>query len=197
MAQRYIKLAYKMFTDTENGQHLLYETDASQPVAFVTDMGLMIDAFEQKIAALQDGEEFDFTLQPAEAFGERDEDLVRTVSRKMFEVNGRFMEKEIYPGAEVPLMDNEGNRFMGIIAEVTDTQVTVDLNNPLAGRAIQFTGKIHENREPSLQEIEKTARILSGECGGCGCGEGGCGGGGCGEGCGSGEGCGGGGCCGE
>ena len=193
MSQRFLKVSYKMFTNSSASHKLLFETDASQPAAFVTDMGLMIDAFEQHLTVLNAGEQFDFTLQPAEAFGERDEDLVRAVSRKIFEVKGKLIEEEIYPGAEVPLMDSEGNHFMGTIVKITDSEVTVDLNNPLAGKALQFTGTVLENREATLQEIEQTAKILSGECGGCGsCG--GCGNGECcenGKDCGNGEGCGG------
>ena len=110
---------------------------------------------------------------------------MRAVPKKIFEVRGRFIEEEVYPGAEVPLMDSEGNHFMGTIVKITDTEVTVDLNNPLAGKALQFTGTVHENREATLQEIEQTAKILSGECGGCG-GCGGCGSEGCDNGCGNG-----------
>lgn len=191
MSQRYIKLSYRMFTNTAASHKLLYETEETKPVGFVTGMGLMIEAFENRISELHDGEEFDFTLQPSEAFGERDEVLVRAVPRKIFEINGRFVEEEVYPGAEVPLMDSEGNHFQGTVVKVTDTEVTLDLNNPLAGKALQFTGTVYENREPTLQEIEMTARILSGECGGC---SGGCGS--CGEGCGKSGGCGNGGSCG-
>ena len=184
MAQNFIKVTYRMFTNTAASHKLLYETDAQQPVGFVTGMGLMIDAFEEKLCELAAGDQFDFTLQAAEAFGERDEDLERPVPRKAFEINGKFDDEHIFPGAEVPLMDSEGNQFYGTIVKVTDSDVTVDLNNPLAGKALQFTGTVHENREATLQEIEHTAKILSGECGGCGgCGsEGGCGG--CGSGCG-------------
>jgi FKBP-type peptidyl-prolyl cis-trans isomerase SlyD len=189
MAQHYLKVSYRMFTNSAASHKLLYETEVTKPVAFVTDMGLMIDAFEERLMQLHPGESFDFTLQPAEAFGERDEDLVRAVPKKIFEVRGRFIEEEVYPGAEVPLMDSEGNHFMGTIVKITDTEVTVDLNNPLAGKALQFTGTVHENREATLQEIEQTAKILSGECGGCG-GCGGCGSEGCGDGNGCGKGCG-------
>ena len=186
MSQRYVKVAYQMLTNSAASHKLLYETPNGQPVAFVTGMGLMIEAFEQKLTQLQPGETFDFTLQPAEAFGERDEELVRPVPRKVFEINGKFDDENIFPGAEVPLMNSEGDHFMGTIVKITDSEVTVDLNNPLAGKALQFTGTLHENREASLQEIEQTAKILSGECGG-GCGScGGCGEGSCGEGdCGS------------
>ena len=184
MAQRYLVVSYRMLTHSAASHKLLYETPNDTPAAFVTDMGLMIDAFERKLSELKPGDDFDFVLKAEEAFGLRDEDLVRAVPRKIFEINGKFIEEEIYPGAEVPLMDKEGNHFMGTIVKVTDTEVTVDLNNPLAGRDLQFTGRLLENREASLQEIEQTAKILSGECscgGDCGGCEGGCGscGGGC------------------
>ena len=181
MPQRYIVVSYRMLTHSAASHKLLYETPDNRPAAFVTDMGLMIDAFEQRLSAMQPGENFDFVLKAEEAFGLRDEDLVRPVPRKVFEINGKFMEEEVYPGAEVPLMDNEGNHFQGTIVQVTPTEVTVDLNNPLAGRDLQFTGRLLENREASLQEIEQTAKILAGECGGCG---GNCEGGNCESGCG-------------
>lgn len=176
MSQRFLKVSYKMFTNSAASHKLLYETEVLQPAAFVTGMGLMIDAFEQRLGAMASGEQFDFTLPAAEAFGERDEDLVRAVPRKVFEINGKLDEDNIFPGAEVPLMDNEGNQFYGTIVKVGESEITVDLNNPLAGKALQFTGTVHENREATLQEIEQTAKILSGECEGCGGGCGGCGG---------------------
>ena len=183
MSQRYIKVSYQMLTNSAASHKLLYQTEATRPAAFVTGMGLMIDAFEERLTHLLPGDSFDFTLPACDAFGERDEDLVRPVPRKVFEINGKFDDENIFPGAEVPLMNSEGDHFMGTIAKITETEVTVDLNNPLAGKALQFTGTLHENREATLQEIEQTAKILSGECGCCGgCGSG-CGGG-CGDGCG-------------
>ena len=68
MSQRYIKVAYRMFTCTAASHKLLYETEATKPVGFVTGMGLMIDAFEQRLTQLREGEQFDFTLSAAEAF---------------------------------------------------------------------------------------------------------------------------------
>lgn len=181
---RFIRVAYRMFTNSAASHKLLFETEVTRPIEFVTGMGLMIEAFEQRLAALPEGEQFDFTLSAADAFGERDEDLVHPVPRKVFEINGKFNEEEVFPGAEVPLMDKEGNQFYGTVVKVTDEEVTLDLNNPLAGKPLQFTGTVYTNHEATLKEIEQTANILSGglDCSGCG---GGSEGGGCCGGCGS------------
>ena len=181
---KYIKVSYKMLTNSAASHKELY--DSNGPVDFVTGMGLMSDGFEQRLAEMAPGTTFDFTLPPEEAFGLRDEEKVGPVPRKLFEINGKFDDENIYPGAQIPLMDKEGNNFFGTVVRLTETEVIIDLNNPLAGRPMQFTGTVYECREASLQEIEQTARILSGEteCGGCGgCGSnGGCGGcGGCGK----------------
>lgn len=183
---RYIKTAYKMMTCSAASHKVLFESTEERPDCFVSGMGLMLDEFEKRLCALQSGEEFDFVLQPAQAFGEHDDEKVWTLERSVFNINGKFAEEYVYPGVEVPLMDSEGNHFPGTVVKVTDTSVVVDVNPPLAGKTLQFVGKVIENREPTLEEIEQTAKILSGEheCGGCG----GCGGcdseGGC-NGCGS------------
>ena len=91
MPQRYVVVSYKMLTHSPVSHKLLYETPAEQPVAFVTGMGLMIDAFEQHLTALNPGDDFDFVLKAADAFGERDEELVRALPRKVFEIRGKFL----------------------------------------------------------------------------------------------------------
>ena len=186
MENRFVKVTYQMHTNTPASHKLLY--DSEKPVEFVTGMGLMSTGFEERLAAMQPGTDFDFTLQPSEAFGEREEALVNAMPREAFMIRGKFADEYIFPGAEIPLMDKEGNHFMGTVVRLTETEVIIDLNNPLAGKAIQFTGTLHESREASLKEIEQTANILSGDkdCSNCGGGcSGGCSGGGC-SGCGGG-----------
>ena len=102
----------------------------------------------------------------------------------MFEIDGKLDSRYIYEGAVVPLQDNEGHRFNGLIALFQDSTVVVDLNHPLAGKALQFVGKVEQTRPATTQEIKDTLMLLSGEggCGGCGCSSG-CGEGDCGSGC--------------
>ena len=64
--------------------------------------------------------------------------------------------------------------------------VVMDMNHPLAGCDLNFTGEVVESRPATNEELAEVARMMGGGCGSCGCGD-------CGDGCGDHE-CGGG-CC--
>ena len=101
------------------------------------------------------------------------------LDRSIFQINGHFDHENIFVDAIVPLQNEEGNRFYGRVMDITDDKVKMDLNHPLAGKTLNFKGKVLEKREASNQEIQNLVNFLSGE-GGCGCGCGDCGGG-CGD----------------
>lgn len=181
---KYITVAYQLYADMANGRELVEEATEKHPFQFITELGLTLDAFEAQIAPLKKGDTFDFTLTVDEAYGPHLMELVHELPRSAFEIEGKFDSVHIYEGAVVPLMNEEGQRFPGTVIQVTPTTVTVDLNNPLAGKELQFVGKVTESREATNTEIQETIKAYS--CGGCGnCGEGGC------RGCGDKEGC----CC--
>ena len=46
------------------------QTATDRPFEFITGYGIALDAFEKNLISLEKGTEFDFTLQPGEAFGE-------------------------------------------------------------------------------------------------------------------------------
>ena len=71
---------------------------------------------------------------------------------------------------------------MAKVVNITEDKVTVDLNHPLAGCALNFVGKVDESRQATEEEVTAMIRRLSGE--GCGCGCHDCGGGNCGGDCG-------------
>ncbi len=149
-------------------------------------MGVTLPAFENAIADLAQGEQFDFTLTPEEAYGERYEERVIELDKGIFCINGQFDAQHVQVGAIIPLQNQDGNRFNGVVLSITDSKVKIDLNHPLAGKTLNFKGTVEEIREATAEEISKMAQMISGEggCGGCNgsCGEGGCGNGSCGEG---------------
>ena len=188
---KYITLAYKLYTTMADGtRELMEEATTQHPFMFISGMGLTLDAFEAQILSLGKGDAFDFTLSVDEAYGPYVEEGVQTVPRQMFEIDGKIDPKRIFEGAVVPLMNSEGERFNGTITEITGQHITVDLNHPLAGKTLNFIGTVVEHREATNEELQEMAKMLSGEggCGGCGgscggdcggCGDSGCGGCGC------------------
>ena len=192
-SNKYIAVTYKLYVPMEdNDRELIEEATKEQPFQFISGMGLTLDAFEAQIAPLQVGDQFDFTLSQEEAYGPYVQEGLQRVPRKVFEIDGKLDSRHVFEGAVVPLTNSDGERFNGTIAKIGETEITVDLNHPLAGKPLNFVGQVVESREATNVEIEQVAQMLSGEggCGGCGgncgsgcgdnCGEAGCGGcGGC------------------
>ena len=175
-ASKYIHAQYKLYDTTDGQPQLIEETTEENPFVFVTGMGALIDAFEEQVSALQAGSDFDFTLTPAQAYGDYSDDNVLDLDKEMFFVDGHFDDKKVHLDAVIPLQNEEGQRFDGRVLEVSSDKVKVDMNHPLAGRTLNFRGKILESREPTGEELTRYVEMLSGhgeegcECGGHCCG---------------------------
>jgi FKBP-type peptidyl-prolyl cis-trans isomerase SlyD len=166
---KYISVSYQLFTiDGDGKKELVEETQQGQPFQFITGFGFSLDSFETHIAALDKDQTFDFTLTPAEAFGEYYEEGVRKLGREFFEVNGKFDSTNIYPGAVITLRGEDEQHFMAHVTKVEDDGVTLDTNHPLAGQTLQFKGTVLENRDATAEEIQNLLTRMSHECGGCG-----------------------------
>lgn len=188
---KYISVNYQLYAiDSDGKKELVEETKKDRPFQFITGFGFSLDSFEEQIAQLAQGQDFDFTLTPAQAFGEYYEEGIHKLGRDHFEVNGKFDSANIYEGAVITMQNNEGKQFMAQVTKVEADSVTLDTNHPLAGQTLQFKGQVLENREATAEEIQALIAHMSHGCGGCGgdC-EGGCGGD-----CGDDHECGGGGC---
>lgn len=170
---KYLKISYKLFSIDDNGTPTLEEeTTDDRPFFFISGFGSALPAFENRVIAIESGKEFDFKLEPAEAFGDYEQSRVLDLEREMFTINGHFDHDNVFVDAIIPLQNEDGNRFMGKVLEITDDHVKVDLNHPLAGKKLQFTGTVDENRDATEEEVQRMIHILSGhEHGeGCGCG---------------------------
>ncbi len=173
---RYIAVSYKLYTVDGDQVSLVEEAPADKPFSFLSGFGLTIDAFEREVAGLNEGDTFNFTLLPSEAYGEHLADRVLDLEKEIFTVNGHFDHDNIFVDAIVPLQNEDGHRFNGRVLEITDDIVKMDLNHPLAGKTLNFKGSVVEAREATKEEIQEMINRISGDdsCSG-GCCGGGCG----------------------
>ncbi len=176
---KYVTVAYELYTDNDKGIHELVEkAPIEHPFQFISGLSIALDSFESKILALAEGEAFDFVLKVDEAYGPYEQERVIELPKETFAINGRFDKDMVYPGAVLPLVNADGMRFQGLVLELKDNTVIIDLNHPLAGKDLHFKGQVVTMRDATNEEIQALINHEGCNCGGdCegGC-EGGCGG---------------------
>ncbi len=189
---KYITLAYKLYTIENGEKEFTEEAPAEHPFQFISGLGLTLESFENQVKDLKKGDKFDFTIKAEEAYGEYDDEHVIDLPKNIFEIEGQFDSERVVEGAVIPLMTSEGQRINGSVVEVKDDVVVMDMNHPLAGCDLNFVGEITENRPATNDELAEMARMMSGggcsggcDCGDCGsgCGDHECGDHECGDGC--------------
>jgi len=169
---KYVAVTYDLNVGEGEERELMERATPEQPLKFIYGIGMMLPAFENALKELQEGESFDFSLAPADAYGEYVDEHVLELEKSMFEVDGKFDAEIIYEGATVPMMDGDGNPLNGSVLEIKDNIVVMDFNHPLAGETLHFCGKVADVHEATPEEIA----ALTAPAGGCGCGCGDCGG---------------------
>jgi FKBP-type peptidyl-prolyl cis-trans isomerase SlyD len=137
---------------------------AQQPLEFIFGTNSMLEAFENQLRGLSQGDTFSFRLTPEEAYGDYDDAKVIELPKNIFEIDGKIDGEMLFEGNTLPMMDSSGNRLVGSVVSVGDDAVTMDFNHPLAGETMHFEGTVAGVREASAEEI---AALFSG--GGCGC----------------------------
>ena len=180
---KFLSVVYQLYSVAENGEkHLEEQTGDERPFEFITGFGISLDRFEQEVSGLEKGAHFDFILQPGEAFGEYVPEGKHKLDREVFMINGHFDHDNIHEGAIITLNDTEGHNFHAKVVKLEEDGVTVDTNHPLAGKLLNFTGRVIENRDATEEEVQHLIKHLTGgcghHCGGCdheGCGHEGCG----------------------
>ena len=73
---KYITVAYKLYTVEDGEKELFEETNAEHPFQFISGLGTTLESFENQITTLSKGDKFDFTIPADKAYGAYDEQHV-------------------------------------------------------------------------------------------------------------------------
>jgi FKBP-type peptidyl-prolyl cis-trans isomerase SlyD len=148
-----VSLRYKL-TDAQN--NIIEEPDS--PMVYLH--GGYEGTFP-KIETLLDGQDLGYEasiqLEPSEAFGEYDPELLKIEPRARFpeplEVGMQF---EGVPDAEEEddADESDDEPLIYTVTDVADSQVVLDGNHPLAGMALRFWVQVEDIRAATDEEIE-------------------------------------------
>jgi FKBP-type peptidyl-prolyl cis-trans isomerase SlyD len=138
-----VTITYKV-NDLEG--NLLEQSD--EPVSYLHGgYDNIFPLVEQALEGKQVGDTVDIKLQPADAFGEYEESLVRMETREVFpetiEVGMQFVGSPMEGGEEM----------LYIVTDIADDKVVVDANHPYAGQAVHFQCVVAEIRPASPDEV--------------------------------------------
>ena len=99
----------------------------------------VIKGFDDAVIGMEVNEQKIVKIKPEDAYGQRDEKLVQALPKVAF--GGKM---DFKPGMVLAMRDPEGRIVHAFVVDMTDSEVTLDLNHPLAGKSLNFTIKVKE-----------------------------------------------------
>lgn len=149
-----VTLHYRLTEDTVDGE-LIEETFGSEPLAFIFGVGMMLPSFEEHLEGKVSGDTFSFTLEPADAYGEYEDQAVVEIPIGSFaDETGNIDRTKLIPGAPLTMHDQEGRAYRGVVQEAKIEAIVVDFNHPMSGHTLHFKGEILEVRQATPSELD-------------------------------------------
>ncbi len=137
-----VKMHYTLKLD--DGE-ILETTENGEPLEFIFGIGEIIPGLERELEGMNPGDEKHIVVPPEEAYGPRNPNAVITVPREEFPVEGELEEGMIFR-----LRREDGMIMSVTIAKVSEDEVVLDLNHPLAGKTLYFDVKIESVEEAEV-----------------------------------------------
>ncbi len=108
-------------------------SEGGDPLEFSIGSGSVIPGFEQAVIGMSPGDAKTTTIISEEAYGPYYDDRVVVVDRQQIPA-----ELPVDIGAQLQIQQQGGMVIPVIVTDVTDGEVTLDANHPLAGEDLTF-----------------------------------------------------------
>ena len=109
-------------------------TRRGKPAVFVVGDGNLPEGFEKAIAGLRAGDDERIAMAPADGFGLRKKENIRTLPRADFPIAD-----DLVPGMMIAFAAaGSTGELPGLVTAASADTVVVDFNHPLAGRDLVF-----------------------------------------------------------
>lgn len=132
------------------------ELDAlDEPVEFLLGGNDLLASIEEALQGHADGDTLELHLEPENAFGDYDENLVFLEPRNIFPAEleeGMTFDGAAIPSGASPQIPAE---HIYTVTDIYPEHVVLDGNHPLGGIAIRLTLKVDSVREATQQEISQ------------------------------------------
>jgi len=146
------------YTLTNQAGDVVDSSRDGEPLPYIHGIGALVPGLESELEGKSAGDNVAVTVQPEEGYGHKVPELIQSVPREVFQVDG-----EIEVGRRVQAETDNGIELVEVVA-VDDETVTVDANHPLAGEALNFDVDVVEVRDATDEEVEHGHIHTEGGC---------------------------------
>jgi len=108
-------------------------SEGREPLEFVAGAGQMIKGFDNAVIGMALNEEKTVTLQPSEAYGEKDSSKVVEIPKS--QINDA-------DSLEVGMSVTSSQGVNGVVKEIKQDTIVIDFNHQLAGKVLVFWIKV-------------------------------------------------------
>ena len=119
----------------ESGEVFDASEKHGKPLEFKAGEGMVVPGFDNAVIGMKVGEEKTVTLKPEKAYGMLNPQAIQKVPKDKFPAEAK---EGMMIGVPLP----NGQQLPAKITKITDTEVTIDMNNPMAGKTLVFKIKI-------------------------------------------------------
>ena len=121
----------------------VFDTSAErEPLEFKLGEGQLIPGFEKAVIGMEEGESTKIDIPVKEAYGEACEDLIINVPKDQLPDD---VEPEV--GMQLQVNQPDGQPVPVRVAEISDDELTLDANHPLAGKDLSFEIEVVEIKD--------------------------------------------------
>jgi peptidylprolyl isomerase len=111
------------------------QNHGGEPLSFIAGEGMVVKGFDDAVIGMELNEEKEVIIKPADGYGEINSKAIQKVPKEL-------MPKEIKAGMQIGLPTENGEMIPAKITDVSEKEVTIDLNHPLAGKTLIFKIKL-------------------------------------------------------
>ncbi|OUS23526.1 peptidylprolyl isomerase [Thalassotalea sp. 42_200_T64] len=153
------KVVVMHYAVMDSEENLIDSSYDHQPLSFIQGSGFLIPGLESEMVDKEVGDKFIVDVDAENAYGQRHDGYVQTVSKSFFEGID-----ELDVGMQLRAQTDDGEQTV-IVIGMEDDEITVDGNHPLAGIDLKFDVEILEVRDATEDEISHGHVHTEGGCG--------------------------------
>jgi len=139
-----VSILYKLSNDAGT---ILDQSTEDNPLIYLHGHGNIVIGLENALTGKTIGDTLDVTVTPDEGYGNREDYMVETVNRSMFEGLD-----EISIGKQFHAEGNTGPVVV-TVTKIEGDEITIDGNHPLAGENLNFAIEVIAIREATEDEL--------------------------------------------